>query len=359
MIKTLMTEKTKSRILRGALTLLLLPIAPGGRTPFIEKSDSSSAFGDGTIRCIIDTGEGMYSSDGLSAGFSYEMLKLFAGTQKRDISIKRAEDGADYMDSLAIGAIDILVLQTPDSLSRPDIRKVREIGRHCSWYISHERTKEFKAINIWASSFTGSKEHKALESRFYSLYDPFKRVERGHRSKVLSPYDALIRKHASTIGWDWRMLAAIIYQESRFSIMAHSSRGASGLMQILPATASYYGITDTFDPEQNITAGTRHLARLQKAFPEDEFSLEERIKFTLAAYNAGEGRIADCRYVAASRELDSTVWDNIVQIIPEMRTYSIKYNDTIREGRFRGGETINYIRRINDIYEAFCEICPE
>ncbi|MCM1178331.1 MAG: transglycosylase SLT domain-containing protein [Clostridium sp.] len=353
-----MTGKTKSRIRRGALTLLLLPIAyHGSRFPSTEKSDI--AFGDGVIRCVIETGEEMYSSNGLCAGFNYEMLKKFAETAKLPAVIMRARENASYEDSLAIGAIDILVRQSADTIRNAGIWKACDPGNDCAWYISHDRTEEFKNINIWASSIIGSKEYNTLRSRFYSIYDPFKRIERGNFSRRLSPYDALFRKHAGTIGWDWRMLAAIVYQESRFSIMAHSHRGASGLMQILPSTAMYYGIEDTFDPEQNIIAGTMHLARLQKAFQEEGFSMEEMVKFTLAAYNAGEGRIADCRHVAHLQELDSTKWDNIVQIIPDMRSYRIQDNDTIREGRFRGTETISYVRKIMDIYGAFCEICPE
>lgn len=358
MTRKSMTEKTKSRILKCALTMFLLPAAPGSGIHYTELPENSSAFEDGIICCVIDTGE-EHSSSRLRAGFNYEMLQKYAAAENLPIIIKRAEVDADYADSLAIGRIDLLVRSLPDSLDRPDIIKARETGKDCAWYINQKHTNEFKNINIWASAFAGSKEYGMLRNRFYSIYDPFKRLEKGLLAKSLSPYDALIKKHAGTIGWDWRMLAAIIYQESRFSIMANSPRGAKGLMQILPNTASYYKIYDIFDPEQNIAAGTRHLARLQKAFPANEFSSSERIKFTLAAYNAGEGRIADCRYFAASKELDNTIWDNIIRIIPEMQNYSIIDNDSIKERRFRGGETINYVKRILEIYAAFCEICPE
>ena len=59
------------------------------------------------------------------------------------------------------------------------------------------------------------------------------------------------------------------------------------------------------------------------------------------------------------KELDNTKWEEVVKIIPDMRKYSFVYNDTIRSGRFRGTETINYVSRIMDIYDAFREICPE
>ena len=76
-------------------------------------------------------------------------------------------------------------------------------------------------------------------------------------------------------------------------------------------------------------------------------------------YNAGERRITDCRIFARMQELDNTRWEEIVKVIPSMRKYSFTYNDTLRSGRFRGTETINYVSKIMDIYNAFCEICPE
>ena len=85
---------------------------------------------------------------------------------------------------------------------------------------------------------------------------------------------------------------------------------------------------------------------------------EEKIKFVLASYNAGEGRIADCRNFAASRNLDNTKWEDILQVIPEMRKSSILEVECVKFGRFNGTETINYVDNIMRIYSAFCEICP-
>ena len=263
------------------------------------------------------------------------------------------------MSSLNCGKIDILVRLSADSLDNPLIRRSRNVDHYCAWYLRADRTAEMKDINLWLNSFIGTRDYTDLQYRFYTSYDPFRRLERGTISGTISPYDNLIKKHADILDWDWRLLAAIIYQESRFSIITSSSRGATGLMQVMPSTAGYYGITDLLDPEQNLIAGTRHLARIQESFSEERFTDTERINFTLAAYNAGEKRITDCRIFAMQKELDNTKWEEVVKIIPDMRKYSFVYNDTIRSGRFRGTETINYVSRIMDIYDAFREICPE
>jgi len=178
-------------------------------------------------------------------------------------------------------------------------------------------------------------------------------------TKTLSPYDDIIRKYASELGWDWRMLAAVIYQESKFSINSTSHRGAKGLMQVMPQTARYYEIDDLLDPEKNIKAGTSHLKRLQRLYAKSGMESLEMVKFTLAAYNAGEGRVADCRNFAESRDVNKNVWDDIVNIIPLMREDSILEEESVKLGKFEGYETIAYIDSVMSLYEAFCRICPQ
>lgn len=339
------------------LLFLFVPLCERGR--YLERSEATVPFGGQTIRCVLDTGDDMYSRQGLKTGFNYEMLKIFAAKEKLPVTITEAMPGENYEDSLMVESIDILVKCVSDTLDNPDIRKTLKTDHFCVWTLRSDKTAEIKAINIWLGGFVNKKEYKELRNRFYSSYDPFRRIAQGTLSRRLSPYDDLIKKYAATIGWDWRMLTAVIYQESRFSISTVSSRGARGLMQILPSTAAYYGVTDLLDPEENIKAGTRHLGRLQKAFSDEEFRAEERIKFTLAAYNAGEGRIADCRAFALEKEVDSTKWEEVVGVIPDMRRYTVSIGDTVRQSGFRGTETINYVSRVTELYEAFCEICPE
>ena len=86
--------------------------------------------------------------------------------------------------------------------------------------------------------------------------------------------------------------------------------------------------------------------------------MTELIKFTLAAYNAGEGRIADCRNFASAKGYDNNSWDEIQKIIPLMREESILDEPSVKLGKFQGHETIAYIDSIMSHYEAICAICP-
>ena len=177
-------------------------------------------------------------------------------------------------------------------------------------------------------------------------------------TSTVSPYDDLFRKYAAELNWDWRMLAAVVYQESRFSINSVSHRGAVGLMQVMPQTAGTYGVNDLVNPEKNLKAGTSHLKRLQKMLSKSGLEGDELVKFTLAAYNAGEGRIADCRRFAESINADSRKWSEITSIIPQMREDSILENKDVKLGKFQGYETIAYVDNIMSLYESICMIHP-
>ena len=205
---------------------------------------------------------------------------------------------------------------------------------------------------------TASPEFSRMKNRYRGTFNPHKRVEKGMTSSEISPYDKLIRKHAKALGWDWRMLAAVIYQESKFSINSISHRGARGLMQIMPQTGRYYGVEDLLDPDCNIEAGVKHLKRLQNLWKNADMDQMELVKFTLAAYNAGEGRIADCRNFAKAKGVNADRWEDIVNLIPEMREDSILEEESVKLGKFQGYETIAYIENIMSLYRNFCEICP-
>jgi membrane-bound lytic murein transglycosylase F len=129
-------------------------------------------------------------------------------------------------------------------------------------------------------------------------------------------------------------------------------------MQVMPQTGRKYGIDNLVDPENNLIAGTSHLKRPQKMLSGKGLSHDELIKFTLASYNAGEGRIMDCRNLAAAQGLDNGVWENIVQIIPMMREDSILDDESVKLGKFQGHETIAYVDSIMSLYNSICAIHP-
>lgn len=355
----MITEKKKLHIRNFLLIILMLCFIPFcNRTVNKETSDSALTFESENIRAVVAMSNDMYGKKGHKAGLNYEMLLNFTKEHDCTADIKAAKKGENWIDSLKLGVTDLVIMEYNDTTDYTGI-KISNVVDNIVWAVSIEKAGAQKDINVWLGTFISSKEYSDLKSRFYRIYDPAKRVARGDVSKRLSPYDDLIKKYAKEIGWDWRMLAAVIYQESKFSINGISPRGAQGLMQVRPSTARVYGVDNLLDPEQNIIAGTRFLARLSSLYRKDVSDPLEKMKFTLAAYNAGEGRIADCRNYAASRQIDSCKWEEVVKIIPDMRSNEILQEDTVKLGKFKGYETINYVSQIMSIYEAFCKICPE
>jgi membrane-bound lytic murein transglycosylase F len=174
----------------------------------------------------------------------------------------------------------------------------------------------------------------------------------------ISPYDSLIKVYAAPLGWDWRLLAAQVYQESRFNPEAMAWTSARGLMQLMPETAGELNIADPEDPRQSLEGGVRYLMQLSKAFEQVPDSTD-RIKFTLAAYNCGLGHVEDARRLAESRGLDPNCWeDNVAEVILGL-SYPRNYNDPIVQfGYLRGVEPYRYVRQIMERYRHYTSFVP-
>ena len=126
-------------------------------------------------------------------------------------------------------------------------------------------------------------------------------------------------------------------------------------MQIKEAVAKTYGINDIYDPEQNIKAGICHLARLQKIYRKAGADPDNLIKLTLASYNCGEGRLADCMALAKEKGLDPLVWENLAEVIPLMKEEEHYKSDVVKLGRFNGGETLKFVELILERYGQYCQ----
>lgn len=350
-------ERRLRIVLITLIIICLTPLCERGR--MLNGAHSSNVFAGEDIRCVIDLGDEIYARHGLETGMNYELLSRFAEDNRCNISIITPEKGENYLDSLKQGKVDIIIAHTHDLNENKDSVEISKMMNSCSaWMVAKNSDAEIRQINLWISHMTGSSDYQSIRHRFRPYRNPIRKAEKGYISKTISPYDDLLRKYASELGWDWRMLAAVVYQESKFSINSRSHRGAKGLMQVMPATAEHYGIDDLLNPEKNLKAGTRHLKRLQRMFADTDMDPIEKIKFTLAAYNAGEGRIADCRRFAESMEVDSGNWNEIVKIIPLMREDTILEEESVKLGKFQGYETIAYVDNIMNLYNAFCTICP-
>jgi membrane-bound lytic murein transglycosylase F len=173
---------------------------------------------------------------------------------------------------------------------------------------------------------------------------------------AISPYDALIQKRAAEAGLDWRLLAAQAYQESRFDPDAHSAVGAQGLFQVMPATGRELGFSNLRDPEQGVAAGAKYMTWLIEQF-EPTLPFKHRIRFALAAYNAGKGHVDDARRLARTMGLDADRWFGHVEIAM-LRLADAKIARMMRHGYCRGSEPVAYVSQITTRYENYTTLVP-
>ena len=165
--------------------------------------------------------------------------------------------------------------------------------------------------------------------------------------KRLPRYDRLIKKAARKYDFDWRLIAAIIYQESHFNRRARSSAGAFGLMQLTKKTARSLGVNDIYNPAENIFAGVRHLRRLYNYF--DDVAESDRLLISMAAYNVGQGHVRDAQKLAQRMKLDPAKWASLKQTLPLLR-FKKYYRDAVY-GYCRGMEPVQYCQQILIYYD--------
>lgn len=171
---------------------------------------------------------------------------------------------------------------------------------------------------------------------------------------VISHYDGFFQRYASTIRWDWRLLAAQCYQESTFDPKARSWAGACGLMQIMPGTADHLGLSraNIYDPEQNIAAAVRYLAELERNFS-DIREHSERTKFVLAAYNGGHFHIRDAMALARKHGRNDNRWHEVEPFVLGLSQPQYYNDPVVKNGYMRGSETVDYVRKIHERWNGY------
>ena len=172
----------------------------------------------------------------------------------------------------------------------------------------------------------------------------------------ISAYDRLFKKYAATAGVEWTVLAAIGYVESNFNPNAVSWAGARGLMQVMPGTARGNGFSEESlsDPEKSVYIASLVISKTDKFFQSYISNRAERLRFTLAAYNAGVGHVTDAMKLAQKYGKKPQVWYSNVEeaILWKMRPEF--YNDPVCSfGYCRGTETLNYVRQVENAYRVF------
>jgi membrane-bound lytic murein transglycosylase F len=239
----------------------------------------------------------------------------------------------------------------PISLSQP-----------LAWGLGRHSPELLHALNVWLSEKSTATLFAVLHLKYYEQQYTFRKraisIFYSGKQGQISPYDRLIRRYAATVGWDWRLLASLIYEESQFDPGAVSWAGASGLMQLMPQTAGMYGIHNLIDPEANLKAGTLYIRSLQKEWS-DIADHETRMKFILASYNVGPGHVRDAQALAKKFGKDPNRWEENVEHYLRLKSKPLYYRDEASKyGYCNGGMPVRYTRNILSRYSLYSQAIP-
>jgi len=229
------------------------------------------------------------------------------------------------------------------------------LSQEKSWLVRKNAPQLTDTINAWYYSIQNSRFFKKMQNQYLqknSYYDNFDvSIPKGS----ISPYDSVFKSVAEIAGYDWRLLAAIAWNESHFNPDAVSSAGALGIMQIMPRTGKKVGLNDStfFVPHENIRAGAQILYNLDKMFNFIN-NKEERIKFVLAAYNAGQGHVFDAIALAKKYGANHQIWQDNVEKYLMLKSEREYHSDEVcKLGYFRAAHTVRYVSDVQRTFDRY------
>lgn len=241
-----------------------------------------------------------------------------------------------------------------------DIETPVSFPQSLAWAVRKDSPILLDTINSWIENFKEGKIFSSIYDKYYNNhYIPriIKSDFFANTSGKVSVYDNWIKEHSRNIDWDWRLLASLIYQESRFKPDAQSWAGAFGLMQLMPRTAEFFGVSIMSSPKEQIAAGVNFIKWLDDRFEDHIMDKEERVKFILASYNAGYGHVSDARKLAKKFGMDPNKWDNNVDYFVLNKSKPEFYKDPeVKYGYCRGEETYAYVSEILERYKHYKNI---
>ena len=250
-------------------------------------------------------------------------------------------------------------------LSRSNLRNIDisvpvGLPQETAWVVRKTSPELLASINAWSEEISKSRFYKQLYTKYYSKSRYFSDIKSTIPKGSISPYDEFFKQYAKQIDWDWRLLAALAFNESHFDVNAVSSSGALGLMQMMPGTGAKYGLdaTEIFEAESAIAASVQYIKALNLIYRSVE-DPEERIKFILASYNAGPAHVLDARALATKYGESPHVWNNVEKYLL-LKNKPEYYNDEVcKAGYFRGKHTVRYVGDVFDTYNHYLGVKKE
>jgi membrane-bound lytic murein transglycosylase F len=279
----------------------------------------------------------------------------------------------DLLEMLRRGEVEAVVVD--DLLARAAL--VHAPGLHVgpaldqrrptAWLLRDNSSELLAALNhflkghLWASGSgrsRRSRDYGIIHERYFSnritIQDFRVADHRPDKSGRISPYDTEVRRQAKAAGLDWRLVSALMFQESRFDPGAVSQADARGLMQVLPGVAGAQA-DSLFEPTANMRAGIRLLATAWQRYA--YLDSLDRLRFSLAEYHAGFGHLNDARRIAMDLARDPNAWtEGAATTLPLL--LQRRWHVRTRHGFYGGDRTVAYVNAILARYRAYMRLVP-
>jgi membrane-bound lytic murein transglycosylase F len=273
----------------------------------------------------------------------------------------------ELMQKTAENQLDLLLTDS-DQFSRyryayPKLRIAFKLPEktHLAWGILDQKDD---SLYLAASNFLQRPRTQRLIERLKDQYHwrmdyPFNYVDiklfrkavKTHLPKYLADFQTAGKKH----GIDWRLLAAIGYQESHWKRSAKSPTGVRGIMMLTQPTAKEVGVKNRLNPRESIKGGSVYYAHLLSKVPKG-ISNPNRTLLALAAYNVGLGHVKDAMTIAYELNLPWNSWAHLKMALPLLQQKKWYKNKYVKYGFARGTEAVNYVEKIRHYYDLLKQI---
>ena len=309
-------------------------------------------------------GKDVYVKKGSSFKSRLQSLSAQVGGTINIIEDNDDEETEALIRKVALGEIKYTVndqiFAAVNATYYPDLDIETEISesQQIAWAMRKNSPELLAATNRWLSKIKRQGTFRIIYKKYFNsprtslirMNSDFSSISGGS----LSRYDDQIKAGAELIGWDWRLLAALIYQESHFDPRAESWAGATGLMQLMPATLKQYRVHDVYNPDQNMNAGVRFLKYLDKLWSRTVKDSTERAKFVLASYNVGLSHVVDARNLARKYGKNPKLWEDHVEFYLLKKSNPKYYRDpVVRAGYCRCTGPVVYVKEVLQRYEEY------
>lgn len=290
--------------------------------------------------------------------FAQTLEKLKQKNPDLKYNLNKDSDVKDLLRQVSTGELAYTIADSVDlSLTQrlyPDIARALELteDQPVSWYMRKADDESLYALLIeFFGEIKQSGELATLEEKYFGHVESFDYVDtrafiRALDSK-LPKWEPLFKQYAGD--FDWRLIAALSYQESHWNPRATSPTGVRGMMMLTLPTAKLVGVKNRLDPEQSIRGGVKYLEGIVDRVP-DSIPEHEQIWFALASYNVGYGHMMDARRLTRAQNGNPDAWGDVKERLPLLKKR--KYYSKTRYGYARGDEAKNYVENIRRYYQS-------